>query len=1637
MNRQKHKLSRRILAVLLMAAMLITMFPSAMFAWPGGGNANTDAYFYVLKPDYSGTLEDATVGDYYYVGKGSVVNNVTAVYDETGVNVESLIRNLPEDNYNNFFNLHVPSPQDFLERVGDNFENVTWYRTVYSNGANSNTDTPIKPSGKCWHVDGIADPEANQYQVQFIVPALDDNPTIAVYNQEVGNKIASDNVAAATESANGKAPANQHVEWYFDRDFSQSASDEEIINKSGAQQEKTTLYIYGKYVSDYQQGELNLKIYVDDVLQSDISSSEQLDQYIARLTATSETENIDLKYNNSSVNVGYSYETYNSADLSFSVNSQYVLQAVNGSFISGDTYWKKVEQADGVTTVDNVAGNSTLEIYLNTPYTVVYDPNDIVAKDTNIYIVSVKNFKEPAGIATSTEEAEGLTNEEKSVAHEGGWVNPNTGSTLLTTVNLKDVPLDYTGWYKTADGEDLHEGSYTGDAIKNAAANNNDGTPAVIECYAREVEPAITSINKEVVEQAVTGIDGEYDYPVDGTVTVNEGDDVTLLYKITVNGDAGADFLVTDDDATLVESAESIAAGVTQGTGDKINEFTGKIPEGATSASFYVSKTFENIQMGADPVENTASVVNNGDGESPEAPNDEATVTTQVDVIPDEPTYDDLKDLIKVNIDCTTIDSHKLTDQALKENTGDKENAYSVELSKQGDKYIATITVKADPYIFDLYAKTGKTHELSGDTQDNTVIIEYGENGWTIAESSDGTVNFTVACTYDLIGISKALVTSADKEEVESAGVTVDDTYMLPENAETTITIPYNGSVTLLYKITVTGKAGAGFVVTDDGATLVESDVTKNGTVATGTDDNEGKIVGTIPEEATSVSFYVVKTFGKDGSELEPVDGKEGQYLVNTVGLAEKDDETVNPNDPTEDNTVIVPGAAQTFTLTYDANGGQNAPRQQTGIEANTSVNLSTEAPTRDGAIFMGWSLDGDNEKIYKAGEKYPDLLGNTLKIEGNTTVYAIWGEDSNGDNVADAKQVMIEPAAITIYTGGNGYEGTVGGVNGSLLENADESGLPEPGFYFTLPYDMNEAIKEAADTESAVDLSQYLSIQAKAHSETGTTEDRSWVVELYDTEGTSDVNGRYVYSFAPAAEGQDPVRMQFTDSDGNIQISDQFTISDALYQNYVMSLYTGAVDANTVQAVADFGDANTITASVGLVDSTLTIRGVSGEQTTTEINETLTGNETEITATHSEESGAPTYYINGSDIAVADQNAVQLLVDEIVSPENANAHETLLNMADEHISGYDGYELKYLDLVDTSNGNAWVTMGDTDSLTVFWPYPDGTDSDDEFTIVHYKGLDRDFNASDLSNQNVEMEVLSTEDGTLTRTEDGLVFTATSFSPYALTWEKDSSDNDHNWPPYHPWQPDGDDDGPSGLNTEDHFSYVVGYAEDYRTGEATDNEDLWPVKPNNQITRAEVATIFYRLLEDEVRDEYDTTTNDFSDVTADSWYNQTVSTLARMGIVKGYEDGSFRPNAPITRAEFGAIATRFFAETGATYEPGTFTDVTGDEWFANAIQDAVNLGLIGGYPDGTVRPNNNITRAEACAIVNRTLGRVPDADHLLPEDVMKVWPDNNPTDWFYADMQEATNGHEYAWIEEDGHEIEEWTDLLDKDWTDR
>ena len=222
---------------------------------------------------------------------------------------------------------------------------------------------------------------------------------------------------------------------------------------------------------------------------------------------------------------------------------------------------------------------------------------------------------------------------------------------------------------------------------------------------------------------------------------------------------------------------------------------------------------------------------------------------------------------------------------------------------------------------------------------------------------------------------------------------------------------------------------------------------------------------------------------------------------------------------------------------------------------------------------------------------------------------------------------------------------------------------------------------------------------------------------------------------------------------------------------------------------------------------------------------------------------------------------------------------------------------------------------------------------------------------------------------------------------------------------------------PNWLNTTDHFGYIIGYEDG-------------TIKPNASITRAEVATIFFRLLTDEARDEFWTETNSYSDVAPTAWYNNAVSTLSRMGILGGYEDGTFRPNASITRAEFAKIAVSFFEYEDISAE-NIFTDVAAGSWYENFVAVAAKLGLIEGYAGNVYRPNESITRAEACTIINRTLGRAPDADHLLPESEMNTWPDNRPGTWYYAQLQEATNSHKYKW----SGDIEIWTEKLpERDW---
>lgn len=579
-----------------------------------------------------------------------------------------------------------------------------------------------------------------------------------------------------------------------------------------------------------------------------------------------------------------------------------------------------------------------------------------------------------------------------------------------------------------------------------------------------------------------------------------------------------------------------------------------------------------------------------------------------------------------------------------------------------------------------------------------------------------------------------------------------------------------------------------------------------------------------------------------------------------------------------------------------------------------------------------------------------------------------------------DAVTVAIVPADITVYVGGDGYEGAVDG-SGALL--GEDNGFPVPGFTIS-----------AEGLDNFDPAKAVLKYQNDGISFT-------WNIVPYDgVDGAS----HGIYRFEPQSGSNTHVKMRFWDKDLNTYVnSDSFDIEGSLGKDLKMEVYGESIEMGYVKLV--YGDAEyAVTSGNG----TLKVRSTTESEdygSVVERERDVPRGEPGVVA-----HAGTTYYINNKPVEVVDARGVKLLFDDIVEDNSADVTNTqlLINRADSELGGASAtrrYEAKYLDLVDTSNGNAWVAADE--NITVYWPLPAGTGWSTNFTLLHFEGLHREMGVDDVAGRINSCTVTSVP---IENTGTHVKFTVSraGFSPFVLVWDE------YNTPITPIPEPDN---SPVGLNTEDHVAYIIGYEDG-------------TVRPGANITRAEVATIFFRLLTDETRESYWSQSSGFTDVASGAWYNNAVSTLTRAGILDGYEDGSFRPNASITRAEFTKIAVSFFKHAGGA-SANPFNDVPDSAWYAEFVKAAAELGLIDGYEDGTFRPNAPITRAEACTIVNRTLGRAPDKDNLLPEHEMLTWPDNSRDAWYYAQIQEATNSHDYQWL----GAIELWTaKLAERDW---
>lgn len=580
---------------------------------------------------------------------------------------------------------------------------------------------------------------------------------------------------------------------------------------------------------------------------------------------------------------------------------------------------------------------------------------------------------------------------------------------------------------------------------------------------------------------------------------------------------------------------------------------------------------------------------------------------------------------------------------------------------------------------------------------------------------------------------------------------------------------------------------------------------------------------------------------------------------------------------------------------------------------------------------------------------------------------------------------VEIKPADITIYMGGDGYEGAVDAGGNEL---GVTSGFPVPGFTI----------------EPADNIANFDPTSAVLTYDDGTSPRRSWYVVPYDGEIGDSMPAHGIYRFEPHEGSNTPVRMRFFDESLDDYVDrDSFDIVGSLGKDLLMEVYGESIEMGYVKLVY-----NAVKYAVTSDKGTLKVRSTTESEdygSVVEQERDVPRGEPGVVAP-----ADTTYYINDSGVKVSEDAGVKLLFDDIIERNSASVSNTqlLINRADSELGGASAtrrYEAKYLDLVDTSNGNAWVAADE--NITVYWPLPAGTGRNTSFTLLHFEGLHREMGVDAVENDIYTCKVTSVP---IENTGTHVKFTVSraGFSPFVLVWDE------YNTPITPIPEPDN---SPVGLNTEDHVAYIIGYEDG-------------TVRPGANITRAEVATIFFRLLTDETRESYWSQSSGFTDVASGAWYNNAVSTLTRAGILDGYEDGSFRPNASITRAEFTKIAVSFFKHVGGA-SSNPFNDVPDSAWYAEFVKAAAELGLIDGYEDGTFRPNAPITRAEACTIVNRTLGRAPDKDNLLPEHEMLTWPDNSRDAWYYAQIQEATNSHDYQWL----GAIELWTaKLAERDW---
>ena len=718
-------------------------------------------------------------------------------------------------------------------------------------------------------------------------------------------------------------------------------------------------------------------------------------------------------------------------------------------------------------------------------------------------------------------------------------------------------------------------------------------------------------------------------------------------------------------------------------------------------------------------------------------------------------------------------------------------------------------TVTFTPYNVTPNASTGYAFDIW--TKDNG---EEGVNPFTPTTAAAGTtITYTAHFAKDEIGDEDGGDGIPDKYQVTVKYV-AGDGGSIAENActEEVLTIREDDKFVVSGTVLVSGSTAvanegyefSNWTKTENDGEAVETDYEASFGPITDMEVNGGDVI-------TFTANFEAKTYGLDVEKT----------LV-TVG-----------------NTMIGEG-----TEIPNANVGEqiiwNIKVTNTGNQSLSNITVTDNMVNASGTVVLTIGSDDTRVTIDGTTATISELEpGESVVITATYTVLAndvgktlnnsVSVADNNGHKDGDTPDedvtvsdytVKITPADIIAYTGGTSYSVIVDG-SGEEIGTAT-SGLPVPGYHIELSKDVQEWLGTATGQQ----LNDVITFTYNHDGET-----RTWnlsYVGVYSTDAQGQPE-TYVYELESTG-GSPEVRLQFTDENGNVFYrNDDITMTEqTVNAEYSMTIYGGLLDQNYVEAQIKKSDGETITADVIIGTGTLTVLSTTNEEYTTDLNE---DSSSRITA---DVNDGTTFTVNDSEVTLEPED-VKLLVDSVSNNDDFNA--AIEDDARDHVSMYNaGTESFYLDLVHADNGN--VQVGLDGSLTISWPMPDDADPDGEFTIVHYVDMDRSAVMGEDDLANADKERIS-----VTPNGDQLVFNVESFSPFVLVYEAEERT------PIIPI-PDLDDDDdddteyvPKWLNTEDHFAYIVGYED----GE---------VKPNNNITRAEVATIFFRLLTDDARARY-------------------------------------------------------------------------------------------------------------------------------------------------------------------------------------